>query len=213
MLNEQNLRFVREAVTEWKRLSKGREWQGWMKIAAALDLGSREVMHDVGTNKREGGAYNRAFSAWCRDQGFRNPEIEPPTRSHMLFLMEPENRLICEELRAAMTQQERLRISHPDSMYKRVRAYLKKRDEATRPKKPTVDEKIRELESQQAHLDELLASADIDPDAVALQWFQRKSPEGMARLFTGLDRGKAEKLAAAITAWLADAAAFEEEEQ
>ena len=96
-------------------------------------------------------------------------------------------------------------------MYKRVRAHLRKLDDATKPKKPTVDEKIRELESQQAHLDEMLATAEIDPEAVALSWFQRKSPEGMARLYAGLDREKAAALASAITAWLADAEVFEAE--
>ena len=50
MLNEQNLRLIDEAVKEWKGLNKGREWKSWMKIAVALYLGSREVMHDVGTN-------------------------------------------------------------------------------------------------------------------------------------------------------------------
>jgi hypothetical protein len=163
--------------------------------------------------RRCGGAYNRAFSTWCHDMGFRNLEIEPSTRSHMLFLMEPENRLICDELRSAMSRVEQLRISHPDSMYTRVRTFLKKRDVATKPKKPSVDKKIRELEPTAAHLDELLASHEIDIEAVALCWFQRKSPEGMARPFAGLDRAKSEALATAITGWLADAEAFDAEEQ
>ena len=49
-------------------------------------------------------------------------------------------------------------------------------------------------------------------DAVALSWLRRKSPEGIARLLAEFDRGKAEALAAAINAWLANDKAFESEE-
>src|SRR5262245_3032093 len=104
----------------------GREWKSWMKIAAALELGANDTMAELRINRREGRTYTTAFSKWCRSAGFTNPEIDSKTRSYLLYLMEPEHRIVCKELRGAMTAQERMRISHPQTMYKRVRDYLHK---------------------------------------------------------------------------------------
>src|SRR5205085_11694856 len=127
--------FVRAAAKEWHALSTGREWSSWMKIGAALEIGSRACMRKAKTNRPFGRPYVEAFSEWCKAAGFRNPDIEPKTRSHLLYLMQPQNREVCDNLRAAMTPADRLRIAHPDSMYKRVLKYWRERDEEGRPKR------------------------------------------------------------------------------
>src|SRR5262245_40159772 len=99
MLNEANLKFVKEAVSEWRAMAKGREWKSWMKIAAALQIGANDVMKELQINERKGKVYSLAFSKWCNTFGFSNPEIPATIRSYLLYLVEPENRMICEELR------------------------------------------------------------------------------------------------------------------
>jgi hypothetical protein len=201
-LTEEEQRFVLSAVKEWRAIKQGREFNGWMKIGAALMVGRRAVMVATGTNRPEGKAYNTAFSDWCRRAGFTNPEIDPSTRSHLLYLQEPEHHIICDELRQAMSHKDRLRISHPAAMARRVRAYLRERDGEEKPRRATALEKarvqMRDLEQQLAHAEEALAGRDIVPEQVVLAWFETQSAETLSRLFTDYDEAKAKDLADAI---------------
>jgi hypothetical protein len=52
-----------------------------------------------------------------------------------LVLAEPENRMIVDGLRRAMSDTDRMQVTHPDTMAKRVRQHLKEQSSPARPKK------------------------------------------------------------------------------
>lgn len=174
-LSQDQAKFIKEAVKEWKAINKGREFAGWMKIGAALMIGRQLIFARLRTNRPEGKAYNEAFSRWCREHGFTNPEIDPPTRSDLLFLQEPEHRVICDEIRAAMAQSERLKVNHPRGMVRRVRAYLRQREGEPPKRRATGDERVRELEHELADAQEQLAGRDQE------HFLRRIEPMSLAR--------------------------------
>jgi hypothetical protein len=155
-------------------------------------------MRQLRINEPKGKSYSLAFSQ-ILDYHF--PGLAATKQaSYILWLRsDPEREQICEMLRDEMTAPQRSRITDPNSMYKRVRAYIRGR-EGDKPKhEQTPNERIRELEILNAALQEQLAGNDFDGGAVVVHFFETTSVEGMARLLFTKDPEKSRELADELT--------------
>lgn len=206
LLQESERKFASATLKDYKAMKRGRDWSTWMKVGAVLEIFSRYAMMEAHTQDRQNPTFKKAFSAILKDEGYA--DLDPSVRSHLLYLMEPEHRVICDMLREAMSPMERLRVGHPDSMYKRVLNYVRKRDgEALQAKAKKVTE-IKAKDALIADLEEQLAAIDVDPDLVARNWLERKSAAGIARVMVEVDPEKAQQIMVELGAALDNAKAF-----
>ena len=77
----------------------------------------------MGINEARGSPYNEAFAARIAKTKFAT--MEPVTRSNLLFLMEPEIRIVLDRLLASWPPDLRARRTHPTTLAQYVRKELK----------------------------------------------------------------------------------------
>jgi hypothetical protein len=128
---EQAVAHGREA---WGRIKSDSTWEDWVLVGQALDIGRGEAMRRTGSNQPRGRGYNEAFSAWLQKNGFA--EIDKGTRSRLAECM--EHRAEIEQFRADLGLGERLRLNHPNSVWRHWRSSIKVKEPAAR-KKPAAD--------------------------------------------------------------------------
>src|SRR5262245_15831036 len=153
--------FVQNAAKEWRAIQKGRDFNGYMKIGAALTIGRRIAFLEARTNDIQAPTYKKAFSVWCADNGFG--DMDAATRANLLFLQEPENRVLCDVLRQQMSDRERRQISHPAAMVRRIRSHKQKLEGAEKLRVKPRDDRDAVI----ARLEEQAAASDIDPAEIA----------------------------------------------
>lgn len=186
--------FVDTAVREWRALKSGREWNSWIKVGVALQMGARAAMFAAETNARAGRRYNMLFSEWCREQGFG--DMPSSLRSRLLWLVDEPTRSHAEQLRATWSVNDRMKRSHPMTMYK----YLMGHIEGPSAPKPVLSRPVTEVDNQ---------PDEVDPDAVVRHWLSSRSVEQMAALLCdGLDQEKWDALVDATYKRKRDASKF-----
>jgi hypothetical protein len=99
----------------WKRIKEDSSYNDWMAVGEALDIGRSECMRLAFTNEPRGRAYNEAFSRWLGENGFA--DIDKGTRSRLDEIM--KNRPAIEAWRATLASNERQRINHPSSIWRK----------------------------------------------------------------------------------------------
>jgi hypothetical protein len=149
-------RCIRKGAAEWQAKHKDRDFSGWMLIGASLAIGRRRALVEAGTNQPLGSAYNRAFAAWCQKYGFG--DMDSATRSNLLYLQEPENRMLCDQIRATMATNERMRVAHPAAMVRRIRA--RKRELEGAPAKPPTMTPLARIQAEKDTLEQRLADTE-----------------------------------------------------
>lgn len=124
-ISEGNLYHAVERGREaWRRLKTDSTWDDWVVVGTALDIGRTECMRRAGSNHPIGRAYNEAFSAWLARNEFA--DIDKGTRSRLLDCI--EHRAEVESWRASLKLDERLRLNHPNSVWRRWQSARKLRD-------------------------------------------------------------------------------------
>ena len=64
MREDERDRVSRQGTEAWRRLKKEKNWNDWLKVGEALQVGREWAMNQAGTNKPEGKSYNMAFGEW-----------------------------------------------------------------------------------------------------------------------------------------------------
>ena len=94
---------------------KRRGWADWMAIAEALQVGRAELMRDVHSNQAAGRRYEKAMADWLVANGFK--EIDKSVRSRLLECL--KHRTEIEQWLSRLTEGERFRFNHPNTVLKR----------------------------------------------------------------------------------------------
>src|SRR5262249_4575059 len=109
---------------------KRRAWDDWMLIAEALAAGRAEVMRDVHTNQPTGRRYERAMSEWLIKNGFK--EVDKGARCRLLECLQHRDEI--ERWRALLTDAERFRVNHPDTVLRKWKKSVAVPDLQAKPK-------------------------------------------------------------------------------
>ena len=117
-MNETTLHAVEIGRQAWKRIKEDSAYNDWMAVGEALDIGRTECMRLAYTNEARGRAYNETFSKWLTENGFA--DIDKGTRSRLDEIM--RNRPAIETWRATLASNERQRINHPSSIWRKWQA-------------------------------------------------------------------------------------------
>ena len=119
-LSERAQQAIKDGEDAWVQASSG-TWDSssWWRMGTALTLIRQQVLHTMGINTPRGGPYNAAFARRISDTKFAT--MESVTRSNLLFLMEPENRIVLDKLLAKWKPDVRARRTHPTTLAQHVR--------------------------------------------------------------------------------------------
>jgi hypothetical protein len=137
---------IADGEAAWLKVTSG-NWDesAWRIMGTALILLRTEVLQGLGNkgNVARGSIYNSAFARRLYGTAFKS--MDASTRSNLLFVMEPPNRIVLDRLMAEWTPDQRARRTHPATLARAIRAAL-------RPPKPErqADEAMRNQSSAQA---------------------------------------------------------------
>ncbi len=146
---------VARGIEAWTRHKKDNTWNGWMEVGETLDVGRRVAMRQAFTNQPKGKGYNDAYGRWLRENGFiidgnKDESLHETTRARLLSCV--ENRGAIEAWRATLPLRERMRLNHPESVWKKWSAYEKAKavdpDVPGKPKKPGLKEEVVALQEE-----------------------------------------------------------------
>jgi predicted DNA-binding ArsR family transcriptional regulator len=118
-------RISRQGTQAWNRLKREKNWNDWIKVGEALQVGREWAMNQAMTNKPEGKGYNMAFSEWLAR--YKLDDMDKGDRSRLFTVMDSIGMI--EDWRRTLTMTERLRLNHPN-------AVLRKWQKAVEPPKP-----------------------------------------------------------------------------
>ena len=184
-LNSHDRGIVEAADRVWQRIAgESGHYEDWNMVRDALMVGRQYAMRALHIQEPRGRGYNDLFGRW-RARHF--PKMAPGTCSSLLFLASPENRMVVDDLRRAMSDTERMQVWHPDSMAKRVRRFLKDHGDAAR-KRRIAD---GAAQGRECRLKRQVAS---QADG-SLFDFHRDTIEDIATVMIGASRSRAERIA------------------
>lgn len=151
-------RVVRNGRAAWQRLKKEKSWQDWLATGELLALLRQEAMHEAGTNRPEGKAYNMAFGIKLTEN--KLDDMDKGDRYRLFNCM--DNLSLIEQWRSTqLTLQERLRLNHPNSVWRKFQKAhepASEADGAAEPK-PTLRDSVANLSEENAELKRQLEQA------------------------------------------------------
>jgi hypothetical protein len=179
---------VRLGQEAWHRLRAHSTWQDWKKVGAAHVIGRTTAMRDGHVNKPKGRSYNAAFLAWQKKFGF---DLDKGDRSRLYAVMDHLAEI--EAWLATVKPAERLRLNHPNSVWRR----WKKATAVVDPNKPEKVSAVQKLKDSVIQLSEECArmKREIDRGGGDL-WTPDDRPEVIAEIMVSkLSLYKVEKVA------------------
>jgi hypothetical protein len=180
------VRLGQEAMTR-----KRRAWDDWLAIADALEAGRGEVMRSLHTNTNDR-RYEKAMGAWLVANGFK--EINKATRSRLLDCL--KHKIEIEKWRSRLTDAERFKFNHPDTVLRKWKAATVVPDPNKPPKTSPMQKLKDELVSALEERDRM--QREIDRGGGDL-WTPEDTPKAIAKIMLGkLTKSKAENVAREI---------------
>jgi hypothetical protein len=156
-------RVSRQGTEAWKRLKREKNWNDWLKVGEALQVGREWAMHQAMTNKPEGKAYNTALGEYLVK--WKLDDMDKGDRSRLFTVL--ENLPMIEEWRSTLTITERPKLNHPNAVLRKWKAHIE--PEQPKSDKPTLRDSVvnlseevaakdKEIADLKAHIDDLEAA-------------------------------------------------------
>jgi len=207
--------IVERGREEWEKKIDDREWRGWLRIGAALEIGRKEVENRLGNRKItarfKGRAFNEQFGLWLTENGFADlgGAKFASTRSHLMDCM--ENSAEIEAWRKELAPCNRTAWNHPTTVLRHWRDHVKREEEKARiaaggeptPKKVSgmakANETIRNLVEENDRLRKGARGGEL------FQWSEREQRLAKVLVRDGLDSGASpDKITRVLQAALAE---------
>jgi hypothetical protein len=115
-LSEQ--RIVDLGKENWRTKKEGADWNGWVHVGQAIDVGRSHAMRVAHTNLPKGRPYVEAFGAWLKRNGF--DDMDQVLRAALLECI--GNLVEIEAWRKTLAANQRLEWNNPRTVLKRWRA-------------------------------------------------------------------------------------------
>jgi hypothetical protein len=176
---------------------KRRAWADWLAIADALQEGRTEVMRAVHTNVPTGRRYEKTMGEWLIAHGFK--EIDKGARNRLLDCLKHKTEI--EKWRARLTDSERWKFNHPDTVLRKWKAATVVPDPNAPPKVSRQQQAKDELIRLQEDNDRMRREIE---DGGGDLWNSDDRPRDIARIVIQQCKSKikAEKVAREILAAL-----------
>jgi hypothetical protein len=182
--------IIRRGKEAMERQRRGLD--DWMDIAEALQVGRIESMRAAQTNEPKGKRYEKIMGEWLVAHSFHI--IDKGTRTRLLECL--QHRAAIEKWRAILTEGERFRLNHPDTVLRKWKAATVIPD----PNSPPKTSAFAELKAANVELQEKLYRAERELSLGGGDlWTPEDAPEDIATvMLVKLSPSKAERVARAI---------------
>jgi hypothetical protein len=171
---------------------KRRAWEDWLAIAEALEVGHDEVTRALHTNKKHGRRFEKAMGEWLVTHGFK--EIDKGTRSRALECL--KHKVQIATWRARLTESERWKFNHPDTVLRKWKASTVVPDPNAPPKSSPMQKLKDELVGVIEERDRYKRAYDQGGGDL---WSPQDRPQDIAKvIFDQVGKTKAEKVAREI---------------
>jgi hypothetical protein len=190
---------IREGQEAWQRIKM--TWKDWKKVGAAHVIGRTTAMREAHANKPKGTRYNAALRAWQRKFGFEGLK-DKGDRGRLFDAMDHLREI--DAWLAKLPDEERLRLHHPSSIWRRWKKSTATPDPVDAMSKPSP---YKKLQTEHMGLIEELDryKREVERGGGDL-WSADDRPKDIAKVILGkLTKAKAEKVARAILAALKEA--------
>jgi hypothetical protein len=171
---------------------KRRSWDDWQLIAEALQAGRTEVMRALHTNEANGRRYEKAMGDWLVANGFK--EIDKSARSRLLDCL--KYRAEIQAWRARLTDSERWKLNHPDTVLRKWKASTMVLDPNATPRVSPyqrLSESVARLQEENDRMQREIARGGGD------LWSKTDRPKDISKVMIDqLGKTKAEKVAREI---------------
>jgi hypothetical protein len=154
--------LYREAYDAWYRLKAGahQTWSDWLIIGRAMTAARSDLMRRLLINAPQGSPYRTAFKHWLGNNQL--DDIDKTTRSLLLKLIDHGAEVA--EMMATWSDAERAARNSPSAVYRAWTQWRAKQgkssNQPTEPKQ-TRQQLLRQIEQQQAHINELEAAREV----------------------------------------------------
>jgi hypothetical protein len=183
---DQIIRRGQEALARLRRT-----WSDWIEVAEALAVGRTEVMRELHTNSPTGRRYEKAMAEWLAAHSFKT--IDKGTRHRLLECLQHKTEI--EAWRSRLTENERDRFNHPDTVLRKWKTTAIPKADAepkVSPMQKLKDELVVVVEERDR------MKREIESGGGDL-WSADDRPQDIARVILGkLSKTKAEKVAREI---------------
>lgn len=139
------LEKIKRGAEAWKRHKNDQTWNDWCEIHEALEIGKIHCMGLANTTTPNGKGYVIEYGKWLKKYGF--DDIDKGVRSRLAQCMEKRSEI--ERMRSIMSLSERLKLNHPNSVWRKFVASTGTGKSNSRAK-PAVskDAEIKRLEGE-----------------------------------------------------------------
>jgi hypothetical protein len=175
-----------------------RGFEDWMAIAEALAVGRDQAMQAACTNEPRGKRYEKEMAEWLSAHSFHL--IDKSARNRLLECLKHRDEI--EKCRARLTEGERFRFNHPDTVLRKWKAAMVGPDPNVAPKTSA----IAKLKAANVKLQEKLSHAERELSLGGGDlWAPEAAPEEIAAaMLVKLSPTKAKHVARAILKKLKD---------
>jgi hypothetical protein len=171
---------------------KRRVYDDWLAIAEALEVSRTDVMRALHTNQAHGRRYEKAMGEWLIANGFR--EINKSTRSRLLECL--KHKVEIQAWRSRLTDAERFKVNHPDTVLRKWKAATVVPDLHAPPRVSPVQKLKDSVVTLQEQNDRM--RREIERGGGDL-WNAEDRAQDIAKVIFGkLSKSKAERVARAI---------------
>jgi hypothetical protein len=120
---------VEDGRNAWDRLkhSGSQNYNDWMQVAEALDIGQRECMRLAEIDRPQGSRYRKIFGEWLRQ--YQLDDMNKADRFLALEIL--EHRPEIEKWRASLPLDVRIALNHPRAIWRRFKAAQQPNPEET----------------------------------------------------------------------------------
>jgi hypothetical protein len=194
--DDSSQRVVDVGRAAWRDLRKDETWEKWLSIGRAIEVGRREIMRLLHTNRPAGAQWSRTFGSWLDETGFA--EIDKGARSRLQSCL--DNLPAIEQWRQNIGQSQRLQLNHPTVVWRRFQAAQSMPADKTKgsSSRPGLREEVvrlqSELDATQRELERLRRSYD----EAGNDWDWQDKPDDIAKAMLARFPTKAKRVGAAI---------------
>ena len=164
--------IVAAGYNAWKELKRQKTYERWLSVGRAFNIGRTICLNASGANAPKGQPYTGYFSEWLRCEGFDG--VSKSERRDLFKVMENEHEITA--WRESLDDDEKRRVNHPETVWRKWQAFVHK------PARPTAASKLFKEMKKMHNVDQGVREPSFEAEvARALETIEEITDDGRPR--------------------------------